>query len=118
MQKQILQICSNFDQFCWNFLFAIYKTVYFQSTSHDACVFADIKTKIFLSIVIDCVLRKDANDNEKDDIMTEMVEMMEMMGMMEMMEMMEMRKMMGTQEFKPFEASEHQTLSKYATLHW
>ena len=59
MQKQILQICSNFDQFCWNFLFAIYKTVYFQSTSHDACVFADIKTKIFLSIVIDCVLRKE-----------------------------------------------------------
>ena len=85
--------------------------MYFQSTSHDACVFADIITKIFLSIVIDCVLRKDANDNEKDDIMTEMVEMMEMM------EVMEMRKMMGTQEFKPFEASEHQTRSKYATLH-
>ena len=109
MQKQILQICYNFDQFCWNFRFAFYKTVYFQSTSHDACVFADITTKIFLSIVINCVLRKDANDIEKDDIMTEMVEMMEMM---------EMRKMMGTQEFKPFEASEHQTRSKYATLHW
>ena len=40
-------------------LFAIYKTVCVQSTSHDACVFAGVTTKIFLDIAIDCVLRKE-----------------------------------------------------------